>query len=125
MKFFVSTLLSLVGSFSFVAQAADSAWLLCHNDQLVVNAFEHRASGGENRVLSLAMVYGSHTLTGAIQNSEGGLVALKDLSREDSVFNGGVTLNFENKTLAVHGALQLGQVSSRIDAVLNCIEMGR
>lgn len=114
----VGILFALTGQ---CANAADSAWLLCENTNLVVNVHEHRAAA-DGREISFAMIYGMHVLQGTLNNKVRGVVVLAG-STNESTFKGRVNVDFAENTLSLSGSLNLFGQNETLRTTLSCKEM--
>ena len=94
------------------ARAADSQWLLCDDDGLVLNLYEHR-SGAEDRKTDLTLIFGQHQFTGS-------LGAKVNLQGKTGKFKGRIVLTNHNRSVAVNGLLYFGGESYPVNAILKC-----
>lgn len=111
----IQTLLLTFLLMSSGAKAADSLWLLCDDDGLVLNLYEHR-SGGENRKTELTLIFGQHQFTGALEKKV-------NLQGKTGKFKGRIVPTNHNKSVAVNGLLHFGGESYPVNALLKCKTM--
>lgn len=97
--------------------AADSLWLLCNDDGLVLNAFE------EDQETELTLLFGMHRFTGKQKSPK------VILDGDKGTFEGKIVFTNKNKSVAVNGKLFLGKArnptevdgqSFPVNALLKC-----
>jgi len=93
------------------AKAADSLWLLCDDDGLVLNLYEHL-----NRKTELTLIFGQHQFTGALEKKV-------NLLGKTGKFKGRIVPTNHNKSVAVNGLLYFGGESYPVNALLKCKTM--
>lgn len=131
MKIIITALLMML-IFSLSAFARDSAWLICNNDYLVINVFEHRDSTGQGRETALKLLYGMHAMDGILIEDESDAVTLFEPQIAEETDNGhGVYVNSFIGTVHINystdlllkGELSLYGQKHPLDTKLACKNM--
>lgn len=124
-KLLLSGLLGMISTIASNAFAQDSRWLLCKNDRLALNIFEHRAADGQHRDTSLALIHGGYVLLGEVPNHLSGNVALVRLGDPKTTYWGQINIDFPNDKVTLTGTLKLNNVPYNAgNTVLQCSELG-
>ena len=111
----------LFGLTAISAHAADSEWLLCNNDKLIVNSLEHRASA-DTRATDLTLILGGHVLRGELYNtdSDDNLSMSVQEGRYTQQFKGSIAIDYQTKRMTLNGILALANRAMPIDAKFDC-----
>lgn len=113
-------LAGFVLSLSLPAQARDSKWLICSDDHLVLNVYEHRA-GSDQRATDMKLIFGERMMSGALQNTDDGMILLR--GKDDDFFRGRISVDYSELKVGMTGNALLGGAKREIDALFGCKEM--
>lgn len=114
-------LLSNMNLFTELVTGSDSAWYLCANKNLVVNAYEYRVDY-DKRNTKLTVVFGGYTMVGDLGDTDSGSVALVDPMVNGANFIGDVAVNYAKQNIQIRGLLNLNSGIFKIDTTLKCVE---
>lgn len=108
-----------------IRKGSDSLWVVCQDDYLVINTYEHRA-GADKRAFDLTLIFGGWVFIGSIEDETFGPVVLKALQNQDSSFVGDVKMSYDwinqNHRLTIHGILNLNDFAMQLNSTLSCSE---
>lgn len=109
-----------LGFFVSGAQAADSSWMICSDDHLVLNVYEHRVEDSQ-RAIEFTLIYGMHVMKGQLADENAGVVSLLDDTTADvKEFFGHVAVDYETKTVGLNGELSLHNEVEIVSTTLDC-----
>lgn len=108
-----------------IRKGSDSLWVVCQDDYLLINTYEHR-SGPAKRSFDLTLVFGGWLFIGSIEDETSGPIVLKALSNHDSSFVGDVKMSYDwinqNHRLTIQGVLNLHDIAVQLNSTLSCSE---
>ena len=121
---FSKLLLREMSKIEKVRQGSDSNWMLCQDDGLIVNVFEHR-SGADKRVTNLTLIFGGWVLEGTLDDTNAGPVTLNDKQGRGS-FVGDISISYdsrgdENHKLSLIGVMALNKNVVQANRTLKCL----
>lgn len=109
---------------SRVRPGSDSSWLLCQDDSLVMNVYEHRQKE-DTRRMDLVLLWGGWAFQGFLDDELSGPVELKPV-RGNGDFTGDVSLKFDSggdqNRLSIQGLLTVNGRSIKVNSTLPCAE---
>lgn len=118
-------LLKDMTSITRIRRGADSKWVLCQDDHLIINTYEHR-TGADSRALDLTLIFGGWVFQGSIEDEIFGPVILKSSIDKESSFVGDVTMSYglgeQDHRLTILGILSLNGTAIQISQTLSCSE---
>ena len=100
----------------------DGAWLECDDGTLAMSVYEHRGSGGADRVTQAQLVVGANVYDGTVDDS-----GKTSLLGAGSTYTGSASIDYTKNTVDLQGTLSApGQVPSSysISKTLSCTRLG-
>lgn len=114
-------LLKDLTTINHIRPGSDSTWILCQDDTLIINAFEHR-NGPDGRSIDFSLLFGSWVFQGTLNNETAGPVTLQSV-RRNGTFTGDISVLFQETTehrLIIVGVLNFSGSLVQINSTLPC-----
>jgi len=116
------------------AMAKDSMWMLCSNQEIAVNVFEHRGQDGSSRDTRINVIYGENDYTGVFNDADPSFAAnaqgfqniyVNGAAEDSEFFTGQIKIDYEAGSVVLKGNLFFldDKIPMPIDAKLNCKKM--